>query len=94
MIKFIKKCGCDDNSQCKYCGIFSAENVDTYSLKDLIEKCGYGFRSLSLHSQETSDPRSVRWIAKSGASVLPKSKLFSGHTPEEAVLKLLKALAP
>ena len=52
------------------------------TLSELIEGCGYGFRSLSNHSDG-------RWIAKSGAkSTFGKSKLFSGHSPEEAVAKL------
>ena len=68
------------------------EQPEPNNLETLIEACGRGFRCLSLHSQKTSDIRSVRWIAKSGASVLPKSKLFSGHTPKEAVYKMLLEL--
>jgi len=59
--------------------------METISLKQAIEKCGYGFRSLSLHSDG-------RWIAKSGAKAKPPSKLFTGTTPFEAVEKLLSAL--
>jgi hypothetical protein len=57
------------------------------TLEELIIECGYGLRSLSFHTDG-------RWIAKSGGSVLPKSKLFTGKNPREAIEKLLLALTP
>lgn len=55
------------------------------NLKELIEACGFDFRSLSLHT-------GGKWIAKGGLKVFGHWKLFNGETPEEAVEKLLKAL--
>ena len=55
----------------------SAENG---SLEAAIKKCGYGFRSLSLHSDG-------KWIAKSGAYT-GRFLTSSKHSPLEAVLKL------
>lgn len=55
------------------------------SLDVLIESCGMGFRSLSLHSDG-------RWIAKSGHRALPTHKLFAGKTAIEATYKLLLEL--
>lgn len=49
------------------------------TLSQLIEACGYGFRSLSLHSNG-------RWIAKSGANT--GKFLKTSSSPEEAVAKL------
>ena len=49
------------------------------NLEIAIKRCGYGFRSLSLHSNG-------RWIAKSGAGT--GKFLTGGKTPLEAVLKL------
>lgn len=54
-------------------------------LQELIDKCGMGFRSLSLHSNG-------KWIAKSGHRALLTKKLFGGKTAKEAVAKLLKEL--
>ena len=60
------------------------------SLSELIEACGYGFRSLSLHTKHTGQVGdNHRWIAKAGAiSAGGKSFLVNGHTAEEAVAKL------
>lgn len=52
------------------------------TLDELIEACGMGFRSLSLHSNG-------KWIAKAGHRALPTKKLFTGKTAREAVKKLL-----
>lgn len=54
-------------------------------LKALLNNCGTGFRSLSLHSDG-------RWIAKSGHRALPTKKLFTGKTPEDALYKLYMEL--
>lgn len=54
-------------------------------LEELINACGMGFRSLSLHSDG-------RWIAKAGHRALPTKKLFNGKTAKEAVAKLLEEL--
>ncbi len=54
-------------------------------LEKIILECGMGFRSLSLHTDG-------RWLAKSGRRALPSNKLFTGHTPIEAVNKLLKEI--
>jgi len=55
------------------------------TLEGLLQSCGLGFHSLSLHSDG-------RWIAKAGHGVLPTKKLFSAKTPEEALVKLLIAI--
>jgi hypothetical protein len=54
-------------------------------LKQLLNQCGVGFRSLSLHSDG-------RWIAKAGHNALPTHKLFKGKTAEEALYKLMVAI--
>lgn len=52
-------------------------------IEELIDLCGYGFRSISHHSDG-------RWIVKSGANATgQKSKLFTGKTPQEALAKLV-----
>ena len=48
-------------------------------MKELLDKLGYKFRSLSLHSDG-------RWIAKAGRK--SGGYLVSGKTPEEALEKL------
>lgn len=53
-------------------------------LDKLIHDCGYGFRSLSLHSDG-------RWIAKSGANT-GKFLASSRNSPLEAVQKLYDKL--
>ena len=55
------------------------------TLEELIDACGMGFRSLSLHSDG-------RWIAKAGHRSLPTKRLFTGKTAKEAVKKLLMEL--
>lgn len=53
--------------------------LDKSDLESAIKRCGYGFRSLSLHSDG-------RWIAKSGAGT--GKFLTTAKTPLEAILKL------
>ena len=55
------------------------------TLKEIIDNCGYHFRSLSFHTDG-------RWIAKGGLKVFGHWKLFSSDTPEKACYKLLDAL--
>lgn len=64
------------------------------SLRDIIEACGHGFRSIYLHHNKTTKPNHIakygegmKWQAKPNQHV---SKVPSqwGQTPEEAVYKL------
>jgi hypothetical protein len=54
-------------------------------IEETLDKLGYDFRSLSLHSDG-------RWKAKAGSSSVIPHRLFSASTPEEALNKLLKAI--
>lgn len=68
-------------------------NVDhqQMSLKELIDNCGFHFRSLSLHTPK--GPNSYpRWIVRGGIKKFGKWRLFGSSTPEHAVYKLLQAL--
>jgi hypothetical protein len=63
------------------------------TLKELIDECGFAFRSLSYHSPRTSEgPR--YWIVKGRVNKTEPWQLFKGYTPEQAVTKLLFALKP
>ena len=56
--------------------------MNQYNIQNMLDACGYNFRSLSLHSNG-------RWIAKSGKSGKPFNKLFNGKTAGEALYKLM-----
>jgi hypothetical protein len=67
------------------------------SLSELIKECGYGFRSISLHTEYNLKREEMGlsklgrvWVAKAGK----KSGGFitNGNSPEEAVKKLLVKL--
>lgn len=57
------------------------DGIRVPALAELINACGMGFRSLSLHSDG-------RWIAKSGHRALPTKQMFTGKTAEESIAKL------
>jgi hypothetical protein len=67
------------------------------TLSELIEACGYGFRSLSRHTEYNLKREKMGllkegriWLAKAGKK--SGGFLKNGHTPEEAVAKLYLAL--
>lgn len=62
------------------------------NLKELIEECGYGFRQLTLHTEYNTKRETVGrvWMAKAGKK--SGGFLVSGHSPEEAIQKLLNKL--
>jgi len=64
------------------------------TLSELINECGYGFRSLTLHTEYNKKREEIGlsklgrvWQVKAGKSV--GGFLTNGFTPEEAVKKLL-----
>ncbi len=65
--------------------MWANRNAIAPTLFELIEACGYGFRSLSFHSDG-------RWLVKGGKAAFGKWKLFNGKTAEEAVANLWLAL--
>ncbi len=67
------------------------ENSMKTNLEELIEACGFDFRSLSNHTPKTS-VGTPRWIAQGGKRLFGKWRLFVAKTPTEAVEKLRIAL--
>ena len=58
---------------------------NSFNLTNILDACGYHFRSLTLHSDG-------RWVAKSGRNARPSNKLFTGKTAGDALFKLLTAI--
>jgi hypothetical protein len=56
-----------------------------YNIGNILDACGFAFRSLSLHSDG-------RWIAKTGKRHRPSNKLFTGKTAGDALYKMLLAI--